>query len=995
MVAAVPDRADTGRVSRRVTSPVLIGRSAEIEAATTAIVLARAGRARFVLVSGDAGIGKTRLVSEVCGRARQAGMLAAVGGCVQMGDAAVAYAPLAEVLRDLLRQLGPATLTELMGPGAAEISPLLGGEVADGAARGGSALFEHLLGLLVRLGERRPALVVFEDLHWADPSTRDLVAFLARNLREAAVAIVLTYRSDELHRRHPLHGLLADVRRDPDLEAIALPGLGRADLSALVGEISDEALPAARVDELAARSGGNPFYVEELIAAGQSAGLPASLAEAILARVSRLAEPIPTVLHEAAVLGVDIDDRLLAAVSHRPDVEAAAALREAAAAQLLVIGESGCRFRHALTREALYDDLLPGERARLHLAAAQALQQERPGLPEHERWAHLAYHASAAHDLPAAFAAAVHAGVAAERVGALAAAAAHFEAALDLWDRVSDPASAAGMDLADLRVHAAEALNFGGFNVPRAVALAEAAVGALDETAPPERRALLLERLGRIAWIQQHSTRAFASYEQAVALLADRPPSPEKAFALAALGQSLMLRVRYRDAERVLQDAIEVAAHVGANAVQGHALCSLGPALVELGQVDEGLAALDRAAVLCREYGTTEDVCRTYANHVHSCYYAGHYADAAELAGEGWRYAIDAGNRHYGEAILDNGILALTALGQWQQAQQAYAAITGQVADPNPYFEDGRIGLLLAQGRLAEARTVIARILDTTAESDDTQHRTTASLQAGELATAERRWDDARAFFHDGLAMAARGEDAFHTARGYAQALRCEAERLDALRIRRSGPDETSSIRDRADRLVQGARQLTDDARASGQALLPEPRAWLATAETEHRRIWARDTPDDWAELAATWDATGQPYPAARARYHQAELLLRPPADRDRAAAVAAEALQVAERLGARSLADAVTSLAKRGRLTLPDRATEQPASASAALNLTPREAEVLTLLVAGRTNRQIARALFISEKTASVHVTNLLRKLGVTNRYDAAAAGARAGISP
>jgi len=711
--------------------------------------------------------------------------------------------------------------------------------------------------------------------------------------------------------------------------------------------------------------------------------------------VSRLAEPIPAVLHEAAVLGVDIDDELLAAVSHRPDVEVAAALREAAAAQLLVIGESGCRFRHALTREALYDDLLPGERARLHLAAARALQQKRPGLPEHERWAHLAYHALAAHDLPAAFAAAVRAGVAAERVSALAAAATHFEAALDLWDRVPDPASVAGMDLADLRVHAAEALNFSGSLAPRAFALAEAAVGALDETATPERRALLLERLGRIAWIQQHSTRAFASYEQAVALLADRPPSPEKAFALAALGQSLMLRVRYRNAERVLQDAIEVAAQVGANAVQGHALCSLGPTLVELGQVDEGLAALERAAVLCREYGTTEDVCRTYANHVHSCYCAGRYADASELAGEGWRYAIDAGNRHYGEAILDNGILALTASGQWQQAQQAYAAITDQIAGPNPYFEDGRIGLLLAQGHLVEARMVIARVLETTADSDDTQHRAIASLQAGELATAERRWDEARAFFRDGLAMAARGEDAFHTPRGYAQALRCEAERLDALRIRRSGPDETSSIRDRADRLVQGARQVTENARAGGQALLPEPRAWLATAETEHRRIWARDTPHDWAELVATWDALGQPYPAARARYHQAELLLRPPADRDRAAVVAAGALAVAERLGARSLADAVTSLAKRGRLTLPDRATEQPASASAALNLTPREVEVLALLVAGRTNRQIARALFISEKTASVHVTNLLRKLGVTNRYDAADVGARAGISP
>jgi predicted ATPase len=327
-------------------------------------------------------------------------------------------------------------------------------------------LFEHLLGVFGRLGERQPAVVVFEDLRWADPSTQDLIAFLAQNLRNAAVAMVLTYRSDELHRRHPLYRLLADLHRDPDLEAITLSGFRRAELVGLVSEISPEPVPAARMNELADRSGGNAFYVEELIAAGRAAGLPASLAEAILARVSRLAEPVPTVLHEAAVLGVGIDDALLAAVSCRPDVEVAAALREAAATQLLIVDESGYRFRHAVTREALYDDLLPGERARLHLAAARALQQERAGLPEHERWARLAYHASAAHDLPAAFAAAVRAGLAAEQVAARAAAAAHFETALDLWDRVPEPASAAGMDLADLRLHAAEALIFGSFASP-------------------------------------------------------------------------------------------------------------------------------------------------------------------------------------------------------------------------------------------------------------------------------------------------------------------------------------------------------------------------------------------------------------------------------------------------------------------------------------------------------------------------------------------------
>jgi tetratricopeptide (TPR) repeat protein len=851
-----------------VTSRVLIGRSAEVEAATAAALSAHAGRARIVLVAGDAGIGKTRLVVEVCARVRQAGVLAAVGGCVQMGEAAVAYAPLAELLRDLQRGLGPDALTRLMGAGADEIAALLGREVAGGGPRSDGALFEHLLGLFVRLGERQPVLVVFEDLQWADPSTRDLVAFLGRNLREASVTMLLTYRSDELYRRHPLHGLLADLRRDPDVEVIALNGLGPADLAALVSEISAEPIPARKMDELATRSGGNPFYVEELVAAGQNAKLPASLAEAILARVSRLAEPIPIVLHEAAVLGVNIDDGLLAAISRRPGAEVVMALREATAAQLLVIDEFGCRFRHALMREALYDDLLPGERATLHMAAVQALQQEQqqPGLPEHEKWARLAYHASAGHDLPAAFAAAVRAGVTAAQVAALAGAATHFETALELWDRVPDPVTAAGMDLAELRMHTAQALAFGS-NAPRAVALAEAALDALDETAAPERRALLLERLGRIAWIQQHGKLAVASYEQAVALLVDRPPSAEKAFALASLGQSLMLRDQHRPAERMLRDAIDIARQVDNVAVEGHALCSLGPTLVALGQINKGLEALDRADALNRQSDVTDEVCRTYLNRAHSCYYAARYAEAAKIAAEGAQFAAANGRlRHHGQAIVANGILALTASGRWHEAQRCWTSITEQEANRTPYLELRWIGLLLDQERLDEARPLINSVLDGTTESEDVQHRAVALLRAGELAAAEHRWDDARHLFDDGLAIAARSEDAFYTPRGYAQALRCEADRLDAERHRRrSGPDETAATRARADHLLQGSRQLSKAAQASARVLLPEPQAWLATAEIEHRRTWARDTPDDWARLAATWHATGQPYRVALA----------------------------------------------------------------------------------------------------------------------------------
>jgi tetratricopeptide (TPR) repeat protein len=285
------------------------------------------------------------------------------------------------------------------------------------------------------------------------------------------------------------------------------------------------------------------------------------------------------------------------------------------------------------------------------------------------------------------------------------------------------------MDLAELRLRAAQALTFGS-NAPRAVALAEAALDALDETATPERRALLLERLGRIAWIQQHGKQAAASYEQAVALLTGRPPSAERAFALSALGQSLMLRGQDRRAERVLREAIEVARQVDATAVEGHALCSLGPALVALGQIDNGLAALDRADALNRKCGATDEICRAYVNRAHSYYCAARYTEAAEIATEGARFAIDNGRvRLHGQAIVGNGILALTASGRWHDAQRAWTSITEQIPDPTPYLELRWIGLLLDQGRLDEARSTIAHILDATVESDDTQHRAAALLR--------------------------------------------------------------------------------------------------------------------------------------------------------------------------------------------------------------------------------------------------------------------------
>lgn len=942
-------------VARRVTSRRLVGRADELAALRAVTQAAQDGTARVVLLSGDAGIGKSRLVTTAIQQARRDAFIAALGGCLQLGEVSVAYAPLVEALRELRTQLGEDVLTELLGPGLTDVGALLGGGNAGGAQSSGP-LFEHLLGFLNRLSQRQPVLLVFEDLHWADASTRDLVAFLGRNLRDAAVVLLLTYRADDLHRRHPLRPVIADLERDPQVERIVLPGLGRDELAGLLGEISDDPPSGEVVDELLARSGGNPFYVEELMAAGGiDHGVPATLSDVILSRVERLSEPAQGVLHVAAVLGDEVDDVLLEQVTGQPVTPA---LREALSDQVLVIDGDACRFRHALVREALYDDLLPGERERLHLDAARAIEAS-TRLDEHVRWALLAYHWDAGRMPVKAFAASLHAGQEAERVHAFADAAAQYERALRLYDRVADP----GIGRAELLLRAASALHASSFS-PRAATLAEAALRELGDSAPPEQRALVYERIGRFSWLLNRGPTAHAAYEKAGELVEGRPASREQAFTLSALGQSLMLRTRYREAERVLQRAITVGDEVGAGDVRAHALVSLGPTLVGLGRVDEGVPAMRRGFELTTD---PEELGRAYVNTVHCLYFAGRYDEAARVGAEGVAYAVRSGyQRTYASAVAGDWIMALLCAGRWDEAAAVLA--DKRIRPGDPYHALRWLPLLLWRGQMEQARPVVERILRETVDADDVQFRGLALLRAAELATLEHRWDDAHSLLAEMLAFARRTDDQYYVAQAYGLGVTI---RVDAAAVDRLA----------AEAIAWGATL---------PARLPEVRAWLATVPAEQSRANGSDTPDEWAAVVASWDEIGQPYRAALARYRQADALLRV-RSRDAAAQLLADVLGVADALGAAPLAAQVRSLAQRARLTL---SVGVPArDPVAALNLTPRELEVLALVAQGRTNRQIGAALFISEKTASVHVTNLLRKLGVTNRTEAAAIAQRVGV--
>jgi predicted ATPase len=369
-------------MSERVSSPSFVGRAEELGLLAAALERAGAGAPGIVLIAGEAGVGKTRLVDEFAAEAA-AGTLVLAGGCIELGEGALPYAPIVEALRSLARGLDLAVLRSLAGPAHGLLAGLLP-ELGDGQAEavpGGSQarLFEVLLGLLVRLGEQAPVVLVVEDLHWADRSTRDLLAFLVRNLHAERVLLVATYRSDELHRRHPMRPFLAELARGGRAQRVDLVPFGREELAALLAGITGVPPTAATVDDILARTEGNAFFAEELVAAAaERAGstLPPGLRDVLLIRFEALSEPAQVALRVAAVAGRRVQHELLAGVAGMNEPDLLASLREAVAHQILVVDSDrdAYAFRHALVQEAVYAEVLPGERTRLHAAFAAALE---------------------------------------------------------------------------------------------------------------------------------------------------------------------------------------------------------------------------------------------------------------------------------------------------------------------------------------------------------------------------------------------------------------------------------------------------------------------------------------------------------------------------------------------------------------------------------------------------------------------------------------------
>ena len=570
-------------MSQRVTSPVMVGRDEELGRLLAALEVAGRGAAACaLLVAGEAGVGKTRLVDEFTERARRDGTFVLVGACLDVGETAAPFAPVAEAFRSLPAVMDPAELSEVLGGSAeqlARIVPALGQRPGHLPASDG-ALFEHVLGVLERLGGHGRVVLVAEDVHWAGRSTIELLNFLISNLR-GPVLIVLTCRDDEPSGPSPaLRSFLAELDRGGRTERVRLGRLADPQVAELVAAITGGEPSRRLVDTVRSRSDGNPFFAEEVLAASADGlALPTELRNLVLARMQALPTGPWRVLRAAAVAGRRVEHGLLAGVTGLAEPKLLAAMRQAVEHHVLTVDGAVYVFRHALGQEAVYADMLPAERSALHgkYAAALADRASQRDQASAEELGQLAHHWHAAGNWREALLASIDASRAAERATAYPEAYAHDQRALALWDLIPAAAAASPVDLTGLLQHAAEMASLAG-HAERAVSLARRAVSSAGPAAEPLAAGSLRMQLAAYLWEAGDTAGALAGLRQAAEAVPDDPPSAEAAGIEAQQGRLLMLRGCTREAAIHARRAVALARAVRADDAEASALGTLAAA---------------------------------------------------------------------------------------------------------------------------------------------------------------------------------------------------------------------------------------------------------------------------------------------------------------------------------------------------------------------------------------------------------------------------------
>ncbi|WP_375425643.1 AAA family ATPase [uncultured Friedmanniella sp.] len=939
-----------------------------------------------VLLSGDAGIGKSRLLAALTAQAGEQSWRVATGHCLDLGGSPLPYLPFAEIAARLQANR-PELMESLAGrwPAVRRLLPATAGSGAvDTLDRG--AFFESIYAVLAALGREAPLLVVLEDLHWADRSTCDLVSYLFTRRFTVPVSLVASYRSDDLHRRHPLRSIAAGWSRLPGVRRLELAPLSDDQVRALVVALHPEPMAAAQLAAVVERAEGNAFFTEELVAAVGSHALPRDLAGLLLLRLDHLEPDAAQVVRAASAAGRSVRDRVLGAVTGLDQGRFEDAVRAAVEFHVLVAEDDGYRFRHSMLAEAVYEDLMPGERRRLHTAYVAALtgQTFPDGAPGTA--ADVARHAIAADDHATAYAASLRAGDEALAAQGPDEAARHYLLALDVAaaDGSLTSGTADGLDEGAgiaARVAVTEkavgALLAAG-SLPRAESVAVGQLRSLPPTATPEQRGRLLVAVAESAVLTESGTDELAASSEAVQLVPADPPTALRARAVAIHAAALRGARREVEALRWVEEGLAMPPELRTGSVNASLHTTLARVSERGGDAATSRRVLTElhAAVRGADGPAEVRVLFQLASIEHE---QGDLPQALATLRQAADRSTELGQPFapYGSEARVQAALVAYQLGRWELVEE----LTGHLDDAPGLAAAGLLGIALgvraARGRTAGWPALLERVRPYwPADGMIAVHSGAAAIDLhgpGEL-------DEAVAVHDEVLACLRR---AWHVDNPQAR-IRLTALLLGQLA---AGLPSLPPGR-RAELLEHAVEQAARAELAVGMGRRPErgaeSNAWLLRLRAELGRLRrAAGEPVDVAAQATAWSEATAAFAAYGHRYEQARsaarwaMALRGTDDAGRAPSVAAAALETAQQLDAAPLVAELRPLVR-------------PPSVEV---LTPREREVLVLVAQGLSNREIGEQLYVSTKTASVHVSNILAKLSAHSRTEAAAVARRRGL--
>lgn len=966
----------------------LVGRAAEQARLLRALDEAVAGKPGATLLHGEPGIGKTSLVRDLVERAQARGFHVLFGQCLRFGAEVTTHLPFTQAFDRWGRGVGAETLDRVF-PGAVSHGNVLGprGGVADPGPQG---LLFQLAGAVDRLADDAPTLVVVDDLQWADPSSLDVLSFIVAGLHPGQhLTLALTYRDTELGDGHRLYGWLADVRRLTAVHHLRLSRLSAGETEQLVLRLPGVQADMALAERVFARSEGNP-YLAELVAqeVGDTDGAGGRLAQALLASWHRLGPTARSVTQLVAVAGRPVAFRVLEDLARRRGMaadEVTAAVSEAVGEGITVVQDrEDVWFRHPLLAEVVVTTLPPWELPEVHRAFAAGWEAAE-GVTDAERATHLALHYAAAEDVEPAFRWALRAADESLRLHAISEEATHLATAGDLLELV--PAESRP-SRTELLTRAGRCLIAAG-RPALAVEFYERALSAVDPQEEPLAacRVLMALNFAKGTNITGSASAVVADFERAVALTDPFPDSKERVLALAHLANFEVFEGIAAGAGHAAE-AVHLAEALGADD-------ALAWALVVRAQTSwgthDGVVDAERAWALARGVDETELLIRVSVNVCNSFESVGQLAASASLSREVFALMRERGSAQGISCTGARAALTLVQLGQWDVARSIIRETLALRLNTR-WGAAARCGaavLSALEGDVAAADAHLSRareLMPVSGLGDEfILSEMLVALELGRprrtLELVETWMTQAVALDHsvadELLRLAARAAaDLADAGAGASDEPRTSAiswlERIESLRGGSPPPFLPSGLED-AVHPAWGALYAADRARCHGEDPTSLP-LWQAAAEAT--------------------DRAGLRFDHARSLYFLGRTLLAEPKGRERAADALGRAAAIGDELRAAPLVALVEQLALQAHLSLVDPGEHHPAAEPVTelvgVALTPREAEILDHIVAGETYAQVARHLFISEKTVSVHVSNLLHKTGTSSRIQLAALAVR-----